>query len=71
MRPGAAAFCFGMLGCSLHCPFCQNWVTSQALRDGRAVSPALRATPEELARAAVEMQAEAVVSTYNEPLITS
>jgi pyruvate formate lyase activating enzyme len=39
MRPGAAAFSFGMLGCDLHCSYCQNWVTSQALRDRRAVSP--------------------------------
>ena len=22
-----------MLGCDLHCGYCQNWVTSQALRD--------------------------------------
>jgi pyruvate formate lyase activating enzyme len=71
VRPGAAAFSFGMLGCDLHCSYCQNWVTSQALRDQRAVSPARLATPLELARAAVEMEAEAVVSTYNEPLITS
>ena len=31
--PGALAFSFGMLGCDLHCSYCQNWVTSQALRD--------------------------------------
>ena len=29
--PGALAFSFGMLGCDLHCSYCQNWVTSQAL----------------------------------------
>ena len=30
---GALAYSFGMLGCDLHCSYCQNWVTSQALRD--------------------------------------
>ena len=30
--PGALAYSFGMLGCDLHCSYCQNWVTSQALR---------------------------------------
>jgi pyruvate formate lyase activating enzyme len=71
VRPGAAAFSFGMLGCNLHCPFCQNWVTSQALRDPRAVSPPLAASPEGLVRRAVESGAEVVVSTYNEPLVTA
>ena len=32
-HPGALAYSFGMLGCDLHCSYCQNWVTSQALRD--------------------------------------
>src|SRR5512136_312896 len=31
--PGADALTYGMLGCNLHCDFCQNWLTSQALRD--------------------------------------
>lgn len=31
--PGADALTFGMLGCNFHCDFCQNWFTSQALRD--------------------------------------
>jgi pyruvate formate lyase activating enzyme len=71
VRPGAAALSFGMLGCDLHCGYCQNWVTSQALRDPRAVSDARRITPEELVREAVESGAEVLVSTYNEPLITA
>ena len=69
--PGALAYSFGMLGCDLHCGYCQNWVTSQALRDPSAVSPPLRATPEGLVREAVEHSAKVVVSTYNEPLISS
>jgi len=71
VRPGALAYSFGMLGCDLHCPYCQNWVTSQAIRDSRAVAPFRRLKPETLVHNAVELGAQAVVSTYNEPLITA
>ena len=70
-RPGALAFSFGMLGCDLHCSYCQNWVTSQALRDPQAVSPPLDADPEVLIAEALRLGGRVVVSTYNEPLITS
>jgi pyruvate formate lyase activating enzyme len=70
-RPGSLAYSFGMLGCDLHCGYCQNWVTSQALRDPEALAPVRRATPEALVRQAVESGAEWIVSTYNEPLITA
>ena len=69
--PGALAYSFGMLGCDLHCSYCQNWVTSQALRDPDAVSPPLAATPELLVRDALRQGAKVLVSTYNEPLITA
>ena len=71
VRPGALAFSFGMLGCDLHCSYCQNWVTSQALRDPQAVAPPLDASPEALVHEAVRLGGRVVVSTYNEPLITS
>lgn len=70
-HPGALAYSVGMLGCDLHCSYCQNWVTSQALRDPRAVSMPADATPRALAADAVRLGARAVVSTYNEPLITA
>ena len=70
-RPGALAYSFGMLGCDLHCGYCQNWVTLQALRDPRSITPVLRTTPRELVEEACAQGAEIVVSTYNEPLITS
>jgi pyruvate formate lyase activating enzyme len=70
-RPGALAYSFGMLGCDLHCSYCQNWVTSQAIRDPEAVVPPLAARPEALVADAVSLGAEVIVSTYNEPLITS
>jgi pyruvate formate lyase activating enzyme len=69
--PGALAYSFGMLGCDLHCSYCQNWVTSQALRDPNAVSTPLHASPKALVRDAAEQGAKILVSTYNEPLITS
>jgi pyruvate formate lyase activating enzyme len=69
--PGALAYSFGMLGCDLHCSYCQNWVTSQALRDPEAVSPPLAVSPQELVRDATRQGAKVLVSTYNEPLITS
>src|SRR2546421_106540 len=69
--PGALAYSFGMLGCDLHCSYCQNWVTSQALRDPNAVSVPLAVDPELLVKDALAQGAKVVVSTYNEPLITS
>ncbi len=70
-HPGALAYSFGMMGCDLHCSYCQNWVTSQALRDPTAVARPLRVTPEGLVREALRLGARVIVSTYNEPLITS
>ncbi|MGH9346598.1 MAG: AmmeMemoRadiSam system radical SAM enzyme [Vicinamibacterales bacterium] len=69
--PGALAYSFGMLGCDLHCSYCQNWVTSQALRDPGAVAPPQDTTPASLVHDALRQGAKIVVSTYNEPLITA
>ena len=69
--PGALAYSFGMLGCDLHCAYCQNWVTSQALRDPNAISPPLEASPSALVQDALRQGAKVLVSTYNEPLITA
>src|SRR5918992_330398 len=70
-RPGALAFSFGMLGCDLHCSYCQNWVAPRALRDPHAFPPPLDATPDALVQEALRLGGRVVVSTYNEPLITS
>jgi len=69
--PGSAALSFGMLGCDYHCSYCQNWITSQALRDPDAVAPPEPITAEKLVELAVRHGAPVVTSTYNEPLITS
>src|SRR4029077_10502814 len=64
-HPGALAYSFGMLGCDLHCSYCQNWVTSQELRDPAAVSAPLDTTPRALIADAKELRARVLVSTYN------
>ncbi|MEE9225187.1 MAG: AmmeMemoRadiSam system radical SAM enzyme [Bacteroidota bacterium] len=69
--PGALAMSFGMLGCDYHCGYCQNWVTSQALRDPVAGAPPQDLPPEDFVNLAFHHQAKIVTSTYNEPLITS
>ncbi len=69
--PGARALSFGMLGCDFHCGYCQNWITSQALRDPEAVSSIEVVSPMDVVRAAHQVGAPILTSTYNEPLITS
>ncbi len=69
--PGADALTFGMLGCNFHCPFCQNWITSQSLRDARSGTQIQQASPEGLVQLAIRTGAEAVISSYNEPMITA
>jgi len=69
--PGARALSFGMLGCDYKCEFCQNWLTSQTLRDPVAGVPPEVVTPEGFVALAKRFDAQVVTSTYNEPLITS
>ncbi len=69
--PGTDALTFGMLGCDFHCSYCQNWVTSQALRDEAALAPIQPVTPQQLIHTGLRAGARLVVSSYNEPLITS
>lgn len=72
--PGEDALTFGMLGCDFHCDYCQNWVTSQALRDEAASSSGryIRAIDADTMVAyGQRMGASVVASSYNEPLITA
>ena len=69
--PGSSTVSFGMLGCDYHCSFCQNWITSQTLRDPRAVSSIQAIDAEEIVRLAVRHKIPIITSTYNEPLITT
>ncbi|NIP69023.1 MAG: radical SAM protein, partial [Planctomycetales bacterium] len=69
--PGADALTFGMLGCDFHCGYCQNWLTSQALRDDAAgVNPHVL-SDEDVVDTARRLGSRLVVSSYNEPLITA
>src|SRR4030043_1411363 len=49
LLPGSDTLTFGMLGCDFHCDYCQNWLSSQALRDpasDAAAHAVRRITPE-------------------------
>lgn len=69
--PGRNALSFGMLGCDYHCGYCQNWITSQVLRDPEAVAGMEEASPEGIVSYATARGIPIITSTYNEPLITS
>jgi len=71
---GTNALTFGMLGCDFHCGYCQNWLTSQAMRDPNsdvAANLVRKMTPKEMVHLARRTKASVVASSYNEPLITS
>jgi pyruvate formate lyase activating enzyme len=72
--PGTDALTFGMLGCDFHCSYCQNNLTSQAMRDPAsdiAASLVRRVSPEQMVNLALRSGAGLIASSYNEPLITS
>src|SRR5687767_13778408 len=69
--PGSDTLTFGMLGFDLHCAYCQNWLTSQALRDDSAGTSPQIVTPDRLVAMAKAYGASMVGSSYNEPLITA
>lgn len=74
LLPGEDALTFGMLGCDFHCDYCQNWLSSQVLRDPAADESAEyihRISPEQMVLAAQRTGAKVIASSYNEPLITS
>ena len=72
--PGSNALTFGMLGCDFHCGYCQNFLTSQALRDpdcDPSINLVRKVNPRTMVDLAHRTKASVVVSSYNEPLITS
>jgi pyruvate formate lyase activating enzyme len=69
--PGSNALSFGMLGCDFHCDFCQNWLSSQALRDEAASTRADPVSAPALVDLARAYHSRSIASTYNEPLITT
>jgi len=69
--PGSSTMTFGMLGCDYHCPYCQNWLTSQTLRDPAAVWEPWTIDARDIVERAARAGAELIGSSYNEPLITA
>ena len=74
--PGSKILSVGSYGCSLNCPFCQNWEISmydgQEFRHGRRVEDNY-VSPEALADMAEHLRPQrniGVAFTYNEPLIS-
>jgi pyruvate formate lyase activating enzyme len=64
--PGSSVLSFGTAGCNLACKFCQNWDISKSHDFDRLAD---QASPEEIAKAAVQMGAASVAFTYNDPVI--
>src|SRR5215203_5879493 len=69
--PGSDTLTFGMLGCDLHCAYCQNFITSQALRDDAAGVMPNVVSADRLVAMAKAYGARLVGTSYNEPLITA
>jgi len=72
--PGSIALTLGMLGCNFHCDFCQNWLSSQVLRDRQieAYSGSVQhISAEQIVALAVQRGAGVIASSYNEPVITA
>ncbi|MCK5862803.1 MAG: AmmeMemoRadiSam system radical SAM enzyme [Candidatus Hydrogenedentes bacterium] len=69
--PGSNALSFGMLGCNYHCSFCQNWMSSQQPHRQEKPLNIQSCSPSEIVDTAIAQNVPAIVSTYNEPLITA
>jgi pyruvate formate lyase activating enzyme len=64
--PGTPVLSFGTAGCNLACKFCQNWSISKS-REWDTLAD--QASPETIARAALETRSRSVAFTYNDPVI--
>ena len=64
--PGTPVLSFGTAGCNLACKYCQNWDMSKA-REMDVLADA--ASPELIAKAAMQLNCASVAYTYNDPVI--
>ncbi len=64
--PGTSVLSFGTAGCNLACKFCQNWDISKS-REMDTLADA--ASPQRLAKTALELGCRCVAFTYNDPVI--
>src|ERR1700751_132815 len=69
--PGSLTLTFRMLGCDYHCAYCQNWLTSQTLRDSSAGIEPMTVTAKQMVSLSKRYRASMIGSSYNEPLITT
>lgn len=69
-RPGSLIYSLGSLGCTMDCPFCQNW---RIARPAKSVYGAYASVPflppEALAREVRGLGLDALALTYNEPTL--
>ncbi|MBK7062588.1 MAG: AmmeMemoRadiSam system radical SAM enzyme [Rubrivivax sp.] len=65
-HPGSGVLSFGTAGCNLACKFCQNWDISKSREMDRLQD---RASPQQVAHAALSRGAASVAFTYNDPVI--
>lgn len=69
-RPGSAILSLGSLGCTMRCPFCQNYSIAQPGKAVQTILPRLTAlTPEALRDKLRELGLAQVAYTYNEPAL--
>lgn len=64
-NPGTSILSLGTVGCSMDCPFCQNWRI--AGWDADLSLPSMK--PEDVVISAVNTKSRAVAFTYNEPFV--
>ncbi len=66
-EPGSQVYSISTVGCNFYCQFCQNWEISQS-----RLERGLYGTyydPDETVRNAIEMGADGISYTYNEPTV--
>ncbi|NLK19185.1 MAG: AmmeMemoRadiSam system radical SAM enzyme [Synergistaceae bacterium] len=64
-RPGETILSLGTVGCSMDCPFCQNWVIA-CWEEDVALTPV---RPGDVPRMALKNNVTSAAFTYNEPLV--
>lgn len=65
-KPGSQVYSFGTAGCNLHCTYCQNWMTSQAMPEE---IDSMDFPPDKIVDEAERNGCHAIAYTYNEPII--
>ena len=66
MLPSAGVYSIATAGCNFSCLNCQNWQISQATVED---FPLNKKTPEQIVRAALNSNSQAIAYTYSEPTI--